>query len=378
MFHYIKKLFSHQKNSTYLDNFFFEENSIPKAGVENYKNNVIVNRCVNIIAQSVSHVSWVVSIRGHKGIKRDDNHPIFRLLKKPNPLKAGAEFFNDLIANKLLFGNAYILMVGNENAQKELYCLNPNSIEIVIEKNQLIGYQLQQAKPKFYPIEKISNQSRILHLKNYNPTSDLHGLSCLESASAVIDLHNKATKWNHSLLKNGACPSGALVVSGGNYLTQEQFARLKQELYDKYSGSSNAGKPLLLEGGLDWKEMSISPKDMDFIESKNSAAREIALAFGIPPQLLGINGDNTYSNMQEARLALWEETLIPLLDKLSDTLTNWFSYWFNENIQVDFDRDSISVLTDRRQKLWKTLNEIQFMDINEKRAMVGLGPMKNN
>ena len=57
---------------------------------------------------------------------------------------------------------------------------------------------------------------------------------------------------------------------------------------------------VLLEGGLDWREMSINPKDMDFIESKNSAAREIALAFGVPPQLLGINGDSTYSNMQEA------------------------------------------------------------------------------
>jgi HK97 family phage portal protein len=122
--------------------------------------------------------------------------------------------------------------------------------------------------------------------------------------------------------------------------------------------------------------MSISPKDMDFIESKNSAAREIALAFGVPPQLLGINGDNTYSNMQEARLALWEETIIPLLDKIADSLTNWLSQQFNEEIVIDFDRDCISLLTARREKLWMTLTNIGFMSINEKRALVGLSEVE--
>lgn len=134
-----------------------------------------------------------------------------------------------------------------------------------------------------------------------------------------MTLHQQSSYWNHLLLQNGARPSGALIVKDSNgYLSDEQFERLQTQLSEKFSGNSNAGKPLLLEGGLGWQEMSINPKDMDFIESKNSAAREIALAFGVPPQLLGINGDNTYSNMQEARLALWEETLIPLLDKIAD------------------------------------------------------------
>ncbi len=116
-------------------------------------------------------------------------------------------------------------------------------------------------------------------------------------------------------------------------------------------------------------------KDMDFIEAKNSAAREIALAFGIPPQLLGINGDNTYSNMQEARLALWEETLIPLLDKLSDALGNWLSHWYQEEIIIDFDRDSISALTEKRENLWAKISNASFMTLNEKRSLVGLKPI---
>ncbi len=152
---------------------------------------------------------------------------------------------------------------------------------------------------------------------------------------------------------------------------------MQAQLSEKFSGNSNAGKPLLLEGGLGWQEMSINPKDMDFIESENSAAREIALAFGVPPQLLGINGDNTYSNMQEARLALWEETLIPLLDKIADSMSNWFSYLFKEDIIIDFDRDSISALTEKRENLWAKISNANFMTLNEKRAFVGLPPIIN-
>lgn len=220
--------------------------------------------------------------------------------------------------------------------------------------------------------------SRVLHLKNYHPLDQHYGLSCLDAASLPIDLHQQSSYWNNSLLQNGARPSGALIVKDSNgYLSDEQFERLQAQLSEKFSGNSNAGKPLLLEGGLGWQEMSINPKDMDFIESKNSAAREIALAFGVPPQLLGINGDNTYSNMQEARLALWEETLIPLLDKIADSMSNWFSYLFKEDIIIDFDRDSISALTEKRENLWAKISNANFMTLNEKRAFVGLPPIIN-
>ena len=79
-------------------------------------------------------------------------------------------------------------------------------------------------------------------------------------------------------------------------MTDDQFSRLKSELETSFQGARQAGRPLLLEGGLDWKPLSLTPKDMDFIEAKNVAAREIALAIGVPPMLLGIPGDNTYSN----------------------------------------------------------------------------------
>ncbi|MGI4776081.1 MAG: phage portal protein [Janthinobacterium lividum] len=350
------------------------------AGIETYLKNVVVYRCVDLISQSASHVPWVVKKTTKNGANIIiDNHPALKLMRRPNPERGGADFFCEVIANKLLYGNAYILSSSLNNLPpKEIYLLSPNSIEIIINKGKAVAYKYaSSAGDKLFYIDPIKKISKILHLKNYNPTSAHQGLSCLNPATLSIESHQQATLWNNALLKNGARPSGALIVKdNGNYLTDEQFNRLQEQLNEKYTGSNNSGRPLLLEGGLDWREMSVSPKDMDFIESKNSASREIALAFGVPPQLLGINGDNTYSNMQEARLALWEETLIPLLDKLSDALGNWLSYWYNEEIIIDFDRDAISALTEKRENLWSKISAANFMTLNEKRAFVGLAPLE--
>lgn len=371
------------KNSTTKSQNFIELNDIAygnlkrvKVSIEAYRENVIVYRCINLIAQSAGHVPWKV-LKSRTGEVISD-HPVNYLLKRPNPEKAGADFFSELIASKLLFGNSYILST-LDSYPKEIYLLPALATELVIEHDNLVAYRYKSSKgDRIYKIDHIAKMSRVLHLKNYHPLDQHYGLSCLEAASLPIDLHQQSSYWNHSLLQNGARPSGALIVKDSNgYLSDEQFERLQAQLSEKFSGNSNAGKPLLLEGGLGWQEMSINPKDMDFIESKNSAAREIALAFGVPPQLLGINGDNTYSNMQEARLALWEETLIPLLDKIADSMSNWFSYLFKEDIIIDFDRDSISALTEKRENLWAKISNANFMTLNEKRAFVGLPPIIN-
>jgi HK97 family phage portal protein len=123
-------------------------------------------------------------------------------------------------------------------------------------------------------------------MRLFHPLDDHYGFSPIEAAATAIDLHNQASKWNKALLDNAARPSGALVYSAREgRLSPEQFERLKAELQEGFQGAKNAGRPLLLEGGLDWKPLSLSPKDMDFIEAKHAAAREIALALGVPPML---------------------------------------------------------------------------------------------
>jgi HK97 family phage portal protein len=219
---------------------------------------------------------------------------------------------------------------------------------------------------------------RVLHLKLWHPLDDHYGFSPIEAAAAAIDLHNTASSWNKALLDNSARPSGALVYAArdGSALTSDQYERLKRELESGFQGATNAGRPLLLEGGLDWKAMSLSPKDLDFQEARNAAAREIALAIGVPPQLLGIPGDATYSNYQEANRALWRHTVIPLIHRITAALTTWLGA--SSQLTIRPDLDAVEALAPDRDALWKRLDRTTFLTTNEKRALAGYGPLASD
>ena len=171
-----------------------------------------------------------------------------------------------------------------------------------------------------------------------------------------------------------ARPSGALVYAASDgQLTAEQFDRLKAELERSYQGAANAGRPLVLEGGLDWKEMGYSPKEMDFIEAKNGAAREIALAFGIPPMLLGIPGDNTYANYAEANRAFWRQTVVPLASRVAEAMTSFIG----GGLRLGHDLDQVEALSQDREALWSRIGAARFLTDAEKRAAVGYGEKAN-
>jgi HK97 family phage portal protein len=217
----------------------------------------------------------------------------------------------------------------------------------------------------------------ILHIRLFNPLDDLYGFAPLAAAQTALDTHNAASFWNKALLDNSARPSGALVYAGpdGGHLTDEQFERLKQELDENFSGALNAGRPLLLEGGLDWKALSLSPKDMDFAETKASAAREIALAFGVPPLLLGLPGDNTFRNYEEANRAFWRQTIIPLAQRLQKAFHAWTQPGFAP-FRLDYDADRIDALAQERATEWSRIGAAAFLTVDEQREAAGYGPME--
>jgi HK97 family phage portal protein len=191
----------------------------------------------------------------------------------------------------------------------------------------------------------------------------------------ALDTHNAAGRWNKALLDNSARPSGALVYApkeGGN-LSEDQFERLKAELENGYSGVTKAGRPLLLEGGLDWKAMALSPKDMDFVEAKHSASRDIALAFGVPPMLLGIPGDNTYANYQEANRAFYRLTVLPLVARIARELSAWLGPAFGDRLRLWYDADQVEGLAAERDALWARIGAAGFLTDDEKREAVGYG-----
>jgi len=350
---------------------------------EGYIKNVVANRCINLIAKGAAGVPiclYRVNSYGDKTKIR--SHKLLDLLHKPNPITNGVEFMEQIFSYKLIAGNAFVQMLGgNDNEYDtepaELYNLRPDRVSIIAGSNGMpIGYCYKVGKrEKNFYINAVTGQSKVLHLKNFNPLDDLYGLSPIESAAYSIDQHNESSKWNQSMLQNGARPSGALVVKmeGENsFLTEEQFDRLKNQLDTEFSGAINAGKPLLLEGGLEWREMSLSPRDMDFLNIKHSSARDIALAFGVPPQLLGIPGDNTYSNLAEARLSLWEQTILPMMDNVFSDLNCWLTPIFGKNLVIEYDKDSVDALAMKREKAWNRVGNASFLSDEEKRELLGL------
>jgi HK97 family phage portal protein len=348
-----------------------------------YIKNVIAHRSINMISQAAASVSFkLFQERGGARIEVKD-HPLLKLLQNPNPASSGKDLLETLYSYRLINGNAYLLAVcAGKDKPQELIALRPDRVQVITGDNYLpVGYRyVVDGKSLEFPVDPISGASLILHLKNFHPLSDWYGLSSIEAAAYSIDQHNEAGAWNQSLLQNGARPSGAVIVKGldgkPGRLTDEQYQRLKRMIDETFSGPQNSGRPIVMEGGLEWKEMSISPKDMDFIESKHSSARDIALAFGVPPQLLGIPGDNTYSNLVEARISFWEQTVIPLLENTTQHLNNWLRQFYGRDLTLTFDSDNITVITEKKEKIWERLEKVSFMTINEKRISVGLAPVE--
>lgn len=352
------------------------------ASREAYMKNVVANRCINVVVNGASSVKLKLKNK-HTG-EIIQEHKILKLLNKPNCYSNINDFFKTLYFHKILSGNAYIVAAfDNDCVEKyrepsKLFLLRPDRVTILAGSKMMpIAYKYSMNKiEKIYYVNQTNGNSEILHIKNFHPLDDWYGMSEVEPAGYSIDQHNEASKWNQAMLQNGARPSGALIVktdaNNDGFLTDEQFDRLKNQLDAEYSGSQNAGKPLLLEGGLEWKEMSLSPKDMDFLEIKYSTARDIALSFGVPSQLLGIPGDNTYNNFAEARLFLWEQTILPLIDNVLSNLNSWLCPMYDDDLELFYDIHSISALSSKREKLWNNLNKATFLSDEKKREILNL------
>jgi len=336
---------------------------------EGFARNPVAYRCVRMIAEAAGSIPLAVFVGG----RRADDHPLAALLARPNPEQGGPDLMEAFFGALQVSGNGYLEAAGE--GPGELYALRPDRMKVIPGR---------QGWPDAYDYAVDGRSVRlgreadgwlpVLHLKLFNPADDHYGASPLEAAAFAIDVHNASGAWNKALLDNAARPCGALVYANpdaGDRMTEAQFAELKAEL-EARTGPAAAGRPLLLEGGLDWRPMSLSPADMDFIEGKHAAAREIALAFGVPPQLLGIPGDNTYANYREANGAFWRHTVAPLAERAARALTGWLGARHPE-ARITCDLDAVPALSAERDALWARLEAASFLTVEERRRLAGLG-----
>jgi HK97 family phage portal protein len=351
---------------------FFSDRAGPGLVRAGYHRNAIAYRSVRLVAEAAASVAWTILIDGaeRKG------HPVERLLARPNPREGGAELMEALYGHLLLSGNAYCEVIAIEGGPRELHALRPDRLTLVPGPDGWpAGYEYRAgANIMRFSIEP-GGRSPILHLRLFDPLDDHYGFAPLSAAQVALEMHDAASRWNKALLDNSARPSGALVYAArdNENLSDNQFDRLKVELEQAFQGTTNAGRPILLEGGLDWKPLSLSPKDMDFLEARAGAAREIALAFGVPPLLLGMPGDNTHANYAEANRAFWRTTILPLVGRTMGAMAHWLQPYFAEELRFEPDIDRIDALADERAALWKRVNEAGILTEEEKREALGYG-----
>ncbi len=344
---------------------------------EGYQKNIVVYRCVSLISRGLASVPWQL----YKGDTRLETHPLLTLLHTPNPQQGLSRFMEALASYLLLAGNAYIEAVVPGEEPLELYLLRPDRMRIVPGYTgvpEAYEYTLAGSKIRI-PVDPLNGKSRVLHMRTFHPLHDWYGMSPIEAAAHAIDQHNAVAGHNLSLLQNGGRPSGALQVKldDGEIFSEEQRTRLREDLKAAYEGTGNAGRVLVLEGDFEWKEMALSPKDLDFIEGKNLSAREIAQVYGVPPMLVGVPGDATFSNYKEARYHLWEDTILPHLEMIKGELNRWLIPFFGENLSLDYDAESIPALAPKREALWSKIEKASFLTLNEKRALVGYPPIRD-
>ena len=338
---------------------------------EAYLGNPIAQRAVRMVAESVA---WAP-------VHSDESGTFIREKEGGAAIAARAvsmvspALLETVASQLLLHGNAFVQVICDGAGEPaELFALRPERVKVEADAGGWPAaylYSAGEAKSRLPAWDGLGRPS-VVHLKAMHPLDDHYGLGCLGAAAGAVAVHNAAARWNKALLDNAARPSGALVFEGGEEgaLSSEQFARLREEVDAQFSGAENAGRPTLLEGGLRWEAMSLTPADMDFTGLKAAAAREIALAFGVPPMLMGPPGDSTYANYREANRALWRLTVLPLGGKILGGIGDALAAWW-PGLKLAVDVDQVTALSEDRERLWSQVSAAGFLSDAEKREMLG-------
>lgn len=304
----------------------------------------------------------------HHVLEPVEEHALLDVLAQPNPLQDWSQFIESVLGFYCVTGNFFIDMVGPDNPSappRELWVLRPDRTRIVIgdAENPVSHYMYGPGQGQR------REQEQVIHGKTWNPTDDFWGLSPIMAAARRIDWSNAAEDWNLALVQNGGQPAGAVMVEGN--LNPDQRKEMREWVDTEYTGKDNVGRPLLLEGGMDWKQLALNPQEAAWLEGQEHATRKIAHVLRWPSVLLGDSSDRTYSNYGEARKASYEEATLPLLDLVRNLLNTRLVPRFGDDLILDYCIEDIEALQDDKTEAWKRIDESEELTFNEKRIAKG-------
>jgi HK97 family phage portal protein len=262
----------------------------------------------------------------------------------------------------------------------ELYILRPDRMTIIPGNMGIVGayrYKLGDYE-KTWQVEQLTGRSPILHWKTFNPLDDWYGLSPLSAGAMATDQHNGAGAWNKALLDNSGAPSGIFTYSpegrAGDTMPITSRRQLEQDIEDRATGVATAGRPWIVDGGISWQQLGISPREAEWLAGKKVSAQEICAVYGCATQLLGLEGSQTFANYAEARMSLYEDVVMPLLDCIADMLNVWLMPLYGDGAILVPNTENLPALQPKREKQWAAITGATWLTPNEKREAVGEEP----
>lgn len=330
--------------------------------------------CIDAIAQGVAPTKlrlYKTNKDGEAELQTDAKaQELLRVLKRPSRFFTGLDLLYTTSSHIDISGQSYWWIRKNGNGKPaELWPLDPARVEPVKDTKEFItGYEytVNGNKQRF-------NLDEIIDIRRPNPYNYYEGLSTIQMAAYEIDNDLDGIEFNQIFFKNGATPSGVLTSEAKP--TPEVQDKIKEQLQARYQGKENAFKLMVLFGGMDYKPISLSQKDMDFINQRKLSRDQILSIFRVPKPILAISDDVNRANAETGEYVFAKFTLKPRLDfiveKLNCELLPLFG--FGEEYFLSYD----DVVPENRELAlkekevscgkWKTRNEI--------RAMEGLDPL---
>lgn len=360
----------------------------PGPAIRAYEQSSAVSIPINLIAEHAGATRLVLTNLDSGDVER--RSPVLDLLRRPHPSTQGSLFIEFLMKMFLITGEAPIVAIGNSRFEPiGLRALNPQDISPIpdeeygwarswhVEGPTLRGDYTSDPKDqgsvwRSGPLREL----RVIRSFSTRDASMLRGQSKLVSASMDVRQQIEGAKFNIAILTNGGRPS--LIVSTKNHLGPQQFDEFKRRLKEDFEGAKNAGKFMVTNGGeLDVKEAKASVREMEYSEGQSRTAQTIAKVYKVPIVLLNMDAA-TFSNMETATLALWDDAILPTANYVLGDLSDWLLPKFGmdpSEWRIALDESQINALRARRYKEWKDRASSGLEAPNEiRKEMPGLEP----
>lgn len=344
---------------------------------QGYRQQVVIAGCVWAIATSAAEPKLViedVKSTGEAVPIEDPNHPLVRLLGRPNPEQSTYTMLETLFTYQQIMGNWLLRKLRNKSGMPvQVWPVLPSQVKVVLDANGLVKQYQYTPDPK----NPILAQDMIHDPLHSDPSNEFWGLSPLAIVARWADVDEQATEFIRAFFNNDATPSGILKLKARTLPAERERIRdLWTQQHTKGSGWHSVS---VLDADADYQAIGSTPSRLQMDNLFSRAESRICMAFGVPPIVVGAQvglDRSTFSNYSAARAAFWKDTLAPLYRRAGERLTIGLAHEFGSTLRIRFDLSTVEALQEDRNQIRTlviTAFERNLMTRNEARRLIGLG-----